>query len=35
MKMETRILAPRAGRISIKVEASVVVGLGAELATID
>lgn len=35
MKMETRILAHKAGRIRIKAEAGNVVGLGAELATID
>lgn len=35
MKMETRILAPKAGRIHINVEAGKVVGLGAELATIE
>ncbi|AEG58069.1 acetyl/propionyl/methylcrotonyl-CoA carboxylase subunit alpha [Sinorhizobium meliloti] len=35
MKMETRILAHKAGRIRIKAVAGNVVGLGAELATID
>ncbi|HEV2897963.1 MAG TPA: biotin carboxylase N-terminal domain-containing protein [Pseudaminobacter sp.] len=35
MKMETRILAPKTGRIQIKVEAGKAVGLGAELATIE
>ncbi|APG95279.1 acetyl/propionyl/methylcrotonyl-CoA carboxylase subunit alpha [Sinorhizobium americanum] len=34
MKMETRILAPKAGRIRIKTEAGAVVSLGAELATV-
>ena len=34
MKMETRILAPKAGRIRIKAEAGAVVSLAAELATI-
>ncbi|MES0070469.1 ATP-grasp domain-containing protein [Mesorhizobium sp. M0074] len=34
MKMETRILASKAGRICIKVEAGKAVSLGAELATI-
>ncbi|WOS65893.1 acetyl/propionyl/methylcrotonyl-CoA carboxylase subunit alpha [Sinorhizobium fredii] len=34
MKMETRILAPKAGRIRIKTEAGTVVSLGAELATV-
>ncbi|MER9474933.1 biotin carboxylase N-terminal domain-containing protein [Mesorhizobium sp. M0520] len=34
MKMETRIPAPKAGRICIKVEAGKAVSLGAELATI-
>ncbi|WP_431324775.1 acetyl/propionyl/methylcrotonyl-CoA carboxylase subunit alpha [Rhizobium sp. YTU87027] len=35
MKMETRIAAPKAGRISIKASKGTVVGLGAELASID
>ncbi|QRM32688.1 biotin carboxylase N-terminal domain-containing protein [Microvirga sp. VF16] len=35
MKMETRVLAPKAGRIHIKVEPGNAVGLGAELALID
>ncbi|MER8855988.1 ATP-grasp domain-containing protein [Mesorhizobium australicum] len=35
MKMETRIIAPKAGRIHIKVEAGKAVGLGAKLATIE
>ncbi|SEH69219.1 acetyl-CoA/propionyl-CoA carboxylase, biotin carboxylase, biotin carboxyl carrier protein [Rhizobium tibeticum] len=35
MKMETRVLAPKSGRISIKAEAGAMVLLGAELATID
>ncbi|MQV33086.1 acetyl/propionyl/methylcrotonyl-CoA carboxylase subunit alpha [Sinorhizobium meliloti] len=34
MKMETRILAPKAGRIRIKTEAGALVSLGAELATV-
>ena len=34
MKMETRILAPKAGRIRIKAEPGAVVSLAAELATI-
>ncbi|AFL50366.1 acetyl-CoA/propionyl-CoA carboxylase biotin carboxyl carrier protein [Sinorhizobium fredii] len=34
MKMETRILAPKTGRIRVKAEAGSVVSLGAELATI-
>ncbi len=34
MKMETRIPAPKAGRIRIEAEAGTTVGLGAELATI-
>ncbi|ASP82989.1 acetyl/propionyl/methylcrotonyl-CoA carboxylase subunit alpha [Sinorhizobium meliloti] len=34
MKMETRILAPKAGRIRIKTEVGAVVSLGAELATV-
>ncbi len=34
MKMETRILAPKAGRIRIKTEPGAVVSLAAELATI-
>ncbi|MDL2410308.1 biotin carboxylase N-terminal domain-containing protein [Rhizobium calliandrae] len=34
MKMETRILAPKSGRIQVKVEAGNVVSLGAELAAI-
>ncbi|MET4690993.1 acetyl/propionyl/methylcrotonyl-CoA carboxylase subunit alpha [Sinorhizobium fredii] len=34
MKMETRILAHKAGRIRIKTEAGTVVSLGAELATV-
>jgi acetyl-CoA/propionyl-CoA carboxylase biotin carboxyl carrier protein len=34
MKMETRILAPKAGRIRIRTEAGAVVSLGAELATV-
>lgn len=35
MKMETRIVAPKGGRIRIKVQAGKTVGLGAELATIE
>ncbi|CAN7687016.1 ATP-grasp domain-containing protein [Pararhizobium sp. LjRoot235] len=35
MKMETRVLAPKAGRICIKIQAGTVVALGAELATIE
>ncbi|MBB2755575.1 UNVERIFIED_ORG: acetyl-CoA/propionyl-CoA carboxylase biotin carboxyl carrier protein [Rhizobium aethiopicum] len=35
MKMETRVLAPKAGRISIKAAQGAVVALGAELATIE
>lgn len=35
MKMETRVLAPKAGRICIKVSPGAVVALGAELATIE
>lgn len=35
MKMETRILAPKAGHIHIKAKPGDVVGLGAELAIID
>ncbi|ESZ04477.1 acetyl-CoA carboxylase [Mesorhizobium sp. L2C085B000] len=35
MKMETRILAPKGGRIQIKVQPGKAVGLGAELATIE
>ncbi|MBB3919552.1 acetyl/propionyl/methylcrotonyl-CoA carboxylase subunit alpha [Rhizobium fabae] len=35
MKMETRVLAPKAGRICIKVARGAVVALGAELATIE
>ncbi|MDQ0322131.1 acetyl-CoA/propionyl-CoA carboxylase biotin carboxyl carrier protein [Pararhizobium capsulatum DSM 1112] len=34
MKMETRIAAPRAGRIGLKVEVGTVVGLGTEIAMI-
>ncbi len=34
MKMETRIPAPKAGRIRIEAEAGTTVGLGAKLATI-
>jgi acetyl-CoA/propionyl-CoA carboxylase, biotin carboxylase, biotin carboxyl carrier protein len=34
MTMETRILAPKAGRIRIKTEARAAVGLGTDLATI-
>lgn len=34
MKMESRILAPKAGRISIRIEAGTIVSLGAELATV-
>ncbi|WP_026622398.1 acetyl-CoA/propionyl-CoA carboxylase, biotin carboxylase, biotin carboxyl carrier protein (plasmid) [Ensifer sp. WSM1721] len=34
MKMETRIPAPKAGRLRIKTEAGAVVSLGAELATV-
>ena len=35
MKMETRVLAPKTGRIRIKAQAGTVVALGAELATIE
>ncbi|AJC80819.1 acetyl/propionyl-CoA carboxylase alpha subunit protein [Rhizobium etli bv. phaseoli str. IE4803] len=35
MKMETRVLAPKAGRLSIKAAQGAVVALGAELATIE
>ncbi|RFB88922.1 acetyl/propionyl-CoA carboxylase subunit alpha [Rhizobium leguminosarum bv. trifolii] len=35
MKMETRVLAPKAGHISIKAAQGAVVALGAELATIE
>lgn len=35
MKMETRVTAPRAGRIRIAVEAGTTVALGAKLAVID
>ncbi|MBN9235782.1 acetyl/propionyl-CoA carboxylase subuit alpha [Mesorhizobium hungaricum] len=34
MKMETRVVAPKSGRISLRVEAGTSVGLGAELAAI-
>lgn len=35
MKMETRVLAPKSGRITITIGEGNAVGLGAELATID
>ncbi|ESW94510.1 acetyl-CoA carboxylase [Mesorhizobium sp. LSJC268A00] len=35
MKMETRVLAPKGGRIRIKAQTGAMVALGAELATID
>lgn len=35
MKMETRVLAPKTGRISIKTPSGAMVALGAELATIE
>jgi len=34
MKMETRLTAPRAGRISLLVETGATVRIGAEMATI-
>ncbi len=35
MKMETRIVAPKAGTIRIKAEAGAAIALGATLAVID
>ncbi|EJZ16549.1 acetyl-CoA carboxylase biotin carboxyl carrier protein subunit, partial [Rhizobium sp. Pop5] len=35
MKMETRVVAPRSGRIRLKAEAGSTVALGIELATIE